>query len=190
VKNIIPNIDTDRNWLTVNLPELAEYPEQYDLNHSIIFIHNNIQPNAYQWLRKYHDLILVCGLKTTMQNVKFFGTPIYLPLSVDVKKVSKYKTALKTKEMAFAGRINKLNNRVPKACDILTGVSQPLLLRRMSYYKKIYAVGRTAIQPKILGCEIGIYDERFPDSSIWKIIDNKDVIPILQNEINKIDKGA
>lgn len=186
VKNIIPNVKTDRNWLTVNIPKLAK--TDLDLSHSIIFIHNNLQPNAYQWLRKYHDLILVCGVPSTMEKVQFFGTPIYLPLSVDVESVAKYRHVNSTKDKCFAGRMAKLNNRVPKDCDILTGLPQSVLLTRMARYQKVYAVGRTAIQAKILGCEIGVYDDRFPDPRFWKILDNKDAAKILQAKLNEIER--
>ena len=188
VQNIIPELidKTDRNWITVNIPKLAE--TDLDLSHSIIFIHNNLQPNAYQWLRKYHDLILVCGVPSTMEKVKFFGTPIYLPLSVDVKSVEKYRHTKSTRDMCFAGRLNKLNNRVPKTCDILTGMPQSKLLSKMARYQKVYAVGRTAIQAKILGCEIGVYDERFPDPKFWRIIDNYEASKILLKKLNEIDK--
>jgi hypothetical protein len=185
VKYIIPNVKTDRNWITVNLPELAK--EHVNLDHSIIFIHNNLQPNAYQWLRHYNDLILVCGIPSTMGNVIFFGHPVYLPLSVHIASVKRYRKKNKTKEMAFAGRLSKINNHVPKECDILTGMPQTILLNEMSKYKKIYAVGRTAIQAKILGCEIGFYDERFPDARIWKILDCKDAALKLQKIIDTID---
>lgn len=187
VKNIIPELvdKTDRNWITVNIPELAK--TDIELDHSIVFIHNNLQPNTYQWLRKYKDLILVCGVPKTMENVQFFGTPIYLPLSVDVGSIYKYRVAHKTKEMAFAGRLNKLNNHVPKECDILTGISQGQLLRKMAQYKKIYAVGRTAIQAKILDCEIGVYDDRFPDPNFWRVIDNYEASKILLRKLNEIE---
>ena len=46
VKYFIPNIETDRNWITINVPEYENI--DIDLSHSIIFIHNNLQPNAYQ----------------------------------------------------------------------------------------------------------------------------------------------
>ena len=185
VKNIIPNVNTSRNWVTVNLPNLDP---NIRLNHSIVFIHNNLQPNAYQWLRRYYDLILVCGVPSTMEKVKFFGKPIYLPLSVDVKSVEKYKTLYKSKDAAFAGRLNKMTKRLPSNIDILSGIPQSKLLVEMSRYQKIYAVGRTAIQARILGCEIGVYDERFLDPSIWRVIDNKEAAKILQNELDKIDK--
>lgn len=185
VKNIIPYVKTDRNWVTVNLPTIDP---SINLNHSIVFIHNNLQPNAYQWLRRYNDLILVCGVPSTLSKMVFFGNPIYLPLSVDVKSVERYKTLHKTKDAAFAGRLNKMTKRLPSNIDILSGIPQSKLLVEMSRYQKIYAVGRTAIQAKILGCEIGVYDERFPDPSVWKVLDNKTAAKILQNELDKIDK--
>lgn len=184
VKGIIPYVHTDRNWVTVNIPNLDE---SINLDHSIVFIHNNIQPNAYQWLRRYKDLILVCGVPSTRDKVKFFGTPIYLPLSVDVETVSKYKVKYKTKTMAFAGRENKINNHVPHDADILTGMPQSKLLKEMAHYETIYAVGRTAIQAKILGCNIGVYDSRFPDPTFWKVIDTHSAAGLLQIELNKIE---
>ena len=187
VNRIIPNIVTDYNWVTVNIPELVE--TDIDLNHSIVFIHNNLQPNAYQWLRRYHDLILVCGVPSTMEKVHFFGTPIYLPLSIDGGSVLKYRVMHKTKEMAFAGRLNKLNNHVPQNCDILSGMPRYRLLREMAKYQKIYAVGRTAIEAKILDCTIGVYDERFPDPNFWQVLDCYDASKILLRKINQI-KGV
>ena len=79
---------------------------------------------------------------------------------VDVKSVEKYKTLYKSKDAAFAGRLNKMTKRLPSNIDILSGIPQSKLLVEMSRYQKIYAVGRTAIQARILGCEIGVYDEK------------------------------
>lgn len=187
VKNIIPQLiaQTDRNWVTVNLPELAD--TDINLDHSIVFIHNNLQPNTYQWLRKYKDLILVCGVPSTMEKVQFFGTPIYLPLSVDVKQVEKYKRVIKDKLVGFAGRENKINNRVPSYADKLTSLPRYRLLQEMSRYYEIYAVGRTAIEAKILGCVIKVYDERFPDPNFWQVIDNYEASKILLRKLNEID---
>lgn len=185
VKNIIPNVKTDRNWVTIRLPE------QPIPDHSIVFIHNNRNPNYYEFLRQYKDLILVCGLEKTAENMQYFGKSIYLPLSVDVKSVEKYKVKEKTKEMAFAGRLIKISNMyhapVPKECDILTNMPQYKLLKAMADYRKVYCTGRTAIQAKILECEIGIHDRNFPDARIWKVLDNKDAAKILQTKINEID---
>lgn len=183
-KHIIPNINMDYNWVTVNMPELAK--TDLNLDHSIIFIHNNLQPNAYQWLRKYHDLILVCGVPSTMDKVKWFGTPIYLPLSVNVKQIEKYKRAVKDKIVAFAGRENKINNHVPSYVDRLTNLPRYRLLQEMSRYQDIYAVGRTAIEAKILGCNIKVYDERFPDPNFWKVIDSEEAAKILNRKLKEL----
>ena len=50
VKNIIPRVKTDRNWVTIRLPEMKVHPD-----HSIIFIHNNRNPNYYSYLKDYKD---------------------------------------------------------------------------------------------------------------------------------------
>lgn len=181
VKNIIPLVKTDRNWITVNTLGIG-----YD--HSIVFIHNNKHPERYEWLTKYKDLVLVCGVPETCEKVKHLGKAIYLPLSVDVEYVKRFK-AEKTKDCAFAGRlIKKRGLELPINCDILGGLPRTKLLPAMAEYKTIYAVGRTAIEAKILGCEIGAYDPRFPDLSIWKVIDNKEAAKILQDKLNEIDK--
>lgn len=185
VRNIIPHVKTDRNWVTVRL---ADIPIP---NHSIVFIHNNRNPNYYEFLREYKDLILVCGLERTVENMQYFGKAIYLPLSIDVEYVKRFRVEEKTKEMAFAGRLIKISKMyhapVPKECDILTNMSQHRLLQAMADYKKVYCTGRTALQAKVLGCEIGVHDPNFPDPRIWKVIDNRDAAKMLQDILNEID---
>lgn len=185
VKNIIPNVKTDRNWITIRLSEMKEHPD-----HSIIFIHNNKNPNYYEYLRDYKDCILVCSLPKTAENLSYFGKTIYLPLSVDVKAVEKYRVKNKTKEITYAGRRIKLdymNNRVPKNTPVLCDMPQGKLLKEMAKYKTIYASGRTAIQAKILGCKVLPHETNFPDSRFWKIIDNKEAAKMLQEMIDEID---
>ena len=183
VRNIIPNVKTDRNWVTVRLADIPD--------HSIVFIHNNRNPNYYEFLREYKDLILVCGLERTVENMQYFGKAIYLPLSIDVEYVKRFRVEEKTKEMAFAGRLIKISKMyhapVPKECDILTNMSQHRLLQAMADYKKVYCTGRTALQAKVLGCEIGVHDPNFPDPRIWKVIDNRDAAKMLQDILNEID---
>lgn len=185
VKNIIPNVKTDRNWVTIRLNDMKVHPD-----HSIVFIHNNRNPNYYEYLKNYKDCILVCSLPSTAENLRFFGKTIYLPLSVDVENVKKYKLKNKTKEIAYAGRSMKLkymNNRVPSGVDILSGMTQAKLLREMAKYKKIYASGRTAIQAKILGCEVLPHETNFPDSRFWKVLDNRQAASLLQEMLDMID---
>lgn len=179
LKYIIPNVKTDRNWVTVRLPEVKT-PD-----HSIVFIHNNRNPNYYEYLKSSKDLVLVCSTKHTYENMKFFSdNVILLPLSVNVKSVERYKVKEKTKDMAFAGRRCKITNKVPSKADILTDIPQTQLIKEMANYKKIYAVGRTAVQAKILGCEIGVYDNMYPDINVWQIFDCKDSAKLLQDILN------
>ena len=37
------------------------------------------------------------------------------------------------------------------------------------------------------GCEIMPYDKRFPDPSIWRVLDNRDAAKILQQKLDEID---
>lgn len=180
-KFIIPNVKTDRNWVTINIRGRA-------FDHSIIFIHNNLHPENYNWLEQYDDLILVCGVPSTMEKVAHLGTPIYLPLSIDVEDVKSYIPKCKTKDTAFVGRRSKAKAATfDDHVDFISNVPRTTLLKEMAKYEKVYAVGRTAIEAKVLNCDVLPYDERFPDPSIWKVLDSKDAAIILQERLNDID---
>lgn len=180
VKNIIPNVQTLRSWITVNIKGIG-------CNHAIVFIHNNKHPDHYDWLARYDDLILVCGIPETVEKVQHLGKAIYLPLSIDVETVKSY-CKPKLKNAAFVGRPAKRKGiKLPKNIDIIEGLPRTKLLPEMAKYREVYAVGRTAIEAKALGCIIKPYDPRFPDPSIWKVLDNKDAAKILQNKLDEID---
>lgn len=182
VDNIIPSVETDRAWVTVNVP-------RYACNHAIVFVHNNLDPTLYDWLKMYDDVVFVCGIPETAERMKYLGKTIYLPLSVDVEYVEQFKVDKKTKKVAFAGRPGKKKRGIlPDDIDLLEGMPRDKLLEKMADYEQIYAVGRTAIEAKVLGCEILPYDERFPDVDRWQVLDNKDAAKILQQELDKIDK--
>ena len=178
VEKMIPLVDTDRDWVTVDLQRSVP-------DHSIVFIHNNKQPYRYRYLSASSDLVLVCGIPQTAERMQRYGTAIYLPLSVDVEYVEKFSTG-KTKDTAFAGRLSKVEN-LPKGTDILGGLPRESLLKEMAKYRNIYAVGRTAIEARVLGCNILPYDRRFPNPSIWKVLDTKDAAKILQEKLRDID---
>jgi len=181
-ENIIPRIYTDRNWVTIRCGKATD--------HAIVFIHNNLKPQLYDYLQRYEDLILVCGVPETCEKVAHLGTPIYLPLSVDVDYVSRFKRDYHPLDTAFAGRPAKMRYGVlPPDIDIIGGISRPRLLRRMAMYTDIYAVGRTAIEAKVLGCNVLPYDKRFPDPDFWQVLDNKDAAKILQKKLDEIDGG-
>ena len=178
--NIIPNIKTDRNWLTINTYDRCP-------NHTIVFIHNNKEPKNYDWLKSASDLVLVCGIPETAERMKHLGRTIYLPLSVDIKTVEQYRTE-KTRDTAYAGRIAKISDtNLPENVERIARPKRDDFLREMAKYRKSYAVGRCAIEAKILGCEILPFDPRFPDPERWKILDNSEAVPILQKELDKID---
>ena len=177
---IIPFIRTTRNWITINIPNVGE-------DHSIVFIHNNVHPEHYDWLSRYDDLILVCGVPETCKKVSHLGRAIYLPLSVKVSEVERYRCE-KTKDTAYVGRKGKRNNiPFPLHTDFIEGLPRDKLLKELAKYRKVYAVGRTAIEAKILGCEILPYDQRFPNPGIWQIVDSSDAKDILQKQLDVLD---
>lgn len=180
VANIIPKIKTKRSWVTVNTRSQCE-------DGAIVFIHNNLEPELYDWMKPYKDLVLVCGIESTCDKIKHLGTPIYLPLSVDVAEVKQYAVKKKTKDKAFVGRKMKRTFKLPDDIDYIECLPRELLLEEMAKYKKIYAVGRCAIEAKILGCEILPYDDRFPDPSIWEVLDNAEAAKLLQQKLDEID---
>ena len=180
VNRIIPNIRTNRNWITINTFEC--------MDNSIVFIHNNIRTDVYDFMRGYKDLILVCGIPETMEKVAHLGIPIYLPLSIDVEYVKQFRR-YKDKDYAYVGRRKKrLEYTFPEGIDYIESLPRDELLSEMARYKHIYAVGRTALEGKVLGCEVLPYDVRFR-KDIWKVRDNLEVIPILQKLIDTIDEG-
>lgn len=181
VTNIIPRVKTNRSWVAINTYRAEDVDDG-----SIVFIHNNLHPEYYDWLKGKQDLILVCGVPETCAKVEYLGTPIYLPLSVDVEYVSQFKRT-KTKNVAFAGRRSKKTSNLLNSIDYLMNIPRQELLPKIAEYKQIYAVGRCAVEAKILGCEVLPYDSRFPDPSVWRILDNKDAAKILQRELDKID---
>ncbi len=183
VRNIIPNVKTERNWVTVNIPGRA-------FDNSIVFVHNNLYPEVYDWLKHYNNIVLVCGTPQTAERMSYLAPALYLPLSVDVKEVLQY-SAPKTKDTAFAGRPQKAAEAVlPEEVTMLSGMPRQQLLREMAKYRKVYAVGRCAIEAKILGCEVLPYDSRYPDPSFWQVVDNKEAAAMLQKMLDEHDGPA
>lgn len=183
VKNIIPRIQTTRNWVTINIPGECR-------SHSIVFIHNNLNTDRYNWIEEwgFKDLILVCGIPETCEKMKRLGTPIYLPLSIDLEYVMQFKAA-KTKEVCYAGRKGKKKyGELPTGIDYIQNMKREDMLRKIATYKEVYAVGRTAIEAKALGCKILPYDSRYPDTDLWQVIDNREAAMILQTKLDEIDR--
>lgn len=181
-KYIIPHINTDRNWITVNVKNIG-------CDHAIVFIHNNLHPENYEWLSKYNDLILVCGIRETMPKVQHLGKTIYLPLSVKVSDVEKYRTE-KTKEIAFAGRRSKRKGiELPKDIEYLEALPRTKFLEELAKFRRVFAVGRVAIEAKILGCKVLPYDDRYPNPKRWRVLDSSEAVKILQKKLDKAERS-
>lgn len=144
VKNIIPNVKTDRNWITVNTKGVP-------IGHSIVFVHDNLFPErTYSWLANTRDLIMVCGVKETMPKVRRYGIPVYLPLSVDVDYVKQFKTE-KTKDTAYVGRKDKPGTeKLPKNIDYLSGMTREMLLRRWLNTARFTLLADALLRPRYL----------------------------------------
>lgn len=181
VENIIPYVKTDRNWITIKAGELGA-------DHSICFVHNNVNfETAYAYMRAYKDVIYVVGLPDMVQRASDFGKTIYLPLSIDVKYVQQFKTD-KIKDRAFVGRrATRRTWHFPDDTDFIEGLPRDELLSRMAQYRRVFAIGRTAIEAKALDCDILPFHPRLPDPELWQVLDNRDASKILQKELDKID---
>jgi len=76
---------------------------------------------------------------------------------------------------------------LPDDIDFIEGLPREELLVAMAEYEEVYAIGRTAIEAKILGCKILPFHPRLPDVSVWKVVDNKEAAEMLQKQLNAID---
>lgn len=180
---VIPKIKTNRNWVLLNVPKCC-----YD--NSIVFIHNNKNPERYFWLKDYKNLILVCSnIKTLKFMIEMFPQfhCIYIPLSVDVNYVKQFKAKRKTREIAYFGRMEKFPENWKKNVDKLYSEDRESLLKEVAKYKSVYAIGRCAIEAKILGCKVLPHPGEYENIS-FEVIDNEEIIPELQRLLNEIDE--
>ena len=176
---IIPNVKTDRPWITINVKEPA-----LGFHRAIVFVHNHKQcPKTYEWLKGYKDLIFVCSEKDDMPKLEYLGTPIYLPLSVDVEYVKQFRKDKKTKKLAFVGRRERARDipDLPGGIEYVSGMKREQLLRKLADYETVYALDRVAIEAQILGCNVLPWPDR------WKVIDSLEAAQMLQKELDKID---
>lgn len=187
VKNIIPNVQTWRPWDTLGMKHLSS------LDHAIVFIHHNLNHDkVYSWLRRYKDLVYVCSVMQTLDwtSKQCNGHAIYLPLSIDTEYVSQFKTK-KTKGACYAGNLWKFKEPdiakyVPRGTDFPPkNLPREELLKFIAPYKVCYAIGRTAIEASVLGCEVRNCDSRY-DGVSWPVIDNKTAAKRLQEKLDMV----
>ena len=187
VKNIIPKIKTKRNWVTVNIPFNC-----YD--NSIVFIHNNKNPERYWWLENFKNLIIVCSnYKTLRIMCEFFPKfhSILIPLSIDTEYVEQFKAKRKTKKTAYYGRLEKCPPEIleDKTITKIYGKDREKNLKEVAKFKTVYSIGRCQLEAKCLDCKVICHEGEY-DNIYWKLLDNKDVIPELQRLLNEIDGGS
>lgn len=189
VKNIIPNVATKRPWDTMGMKFLRS------ADHAIVFLHHNLKPELnYKWLLKYDDLVFVCSSDVTYEWAKKqpYCHAIFLPLSIDTEYVKQFKTE-KTKQACYAGnkwafKYPDLKKYVPKDVDFPPeNLPREELLKFVAPYRECYAVGRSALEAKCLGCEVKVCDHRYPDPNFWKVIDNREAAKMLQSYLDLLD---
>lgn len=187
VENIIPHIHTSRPWDTLGMRAVRS------ADRAIVFIHHNVHcDRTYRWLDYYYDQVLVCSLPTTYEWARQHHRAIYLPLSIDIQYVQQFATK-KTLPYCYAGNAWRFKRRdlarmLPPDCPRSPkNLPREELLRFIAPYRKVYAVGRTALEALALGSEIGVCDSRFPDPSFWQLRDNSEAVEILQRELDMID---
>lgn len=181
LEHFIPNIETDRNWVTIG------YSGQC-FDHSIVFAHSNMYPHVYEYLEPFNDLILVCSWHQQMDAVKQWGTPVFLPMSIDTEYVKQFRRE-KDRDICFAGRMEKCTDelRYTPGLDFIAEVEREQFLSELARYKRVYAIDRVAIEAKVLGCEVLPYDRRFPDPDFWQVLDSRDARKMLQEIIDEVD---
>lgn len=185
LERIVPNIKTSRNWVLINA-------EHACMNHSIVFIHNNAHPERYEWLAPFKDLVLVCStIKTLNRIIEMFPKQhsIFIPLSIDVDYISKFKVERKTKGTCYYGRLEKCPEKMMNDESIIKigNGERDSLLKEVAKYKTVYAIGRCALEALALGCKVLPHKGEYEDVN-FTLTDNKEIIPELQRLLNEIDR--
>lgn len=188
VNNIIPHVATHRPWDTLGMKGVGTY------DGAIVFIHHNINMDkVYSWLKEYKDLVLIVSSPYTLEWAEENGyKAIYVPLSIDTEYVRKFKTK-KTKDTCFCGNIwsfrkDEISETIPEGVDFQPkNICREELLKFMAPYKKVYAIGRCALEAKCLGAELLQCYKKF-DVEHWELLDNREAAKILQLELDRIDK--
>lgn len=183
-KYFIPTIETDRNWITVSAGDEG-------MDHSIVFVHETLKGDLsytkYEHLFGFGDMVYVVCIPGMVGQFSRFGKTVYLPLSVDVRYVERFRRE-KDRDTAFAGRDEwRQGISFPDGTDILGMCPRDELLSEMARYRTVYAECRTAIEAKILGCDVVRYHPLFKDAPDWEILDSRDAARMLQRMLDEID---
>lgn len=182
-KHFIPRIKTRRSWVTVGTKQ--------PVDHSIVFVHETLSgPDCW---RKYEhffgcrDVVYVVSVRDDLPQFEPHGHAVYLPLSVDTEYVRRFRRA-KDKEAAFAGRDEWRDGiEFPDGIDYLGMCPRDELLAQMARYRTVYAECRTAIEAKVLGCDVVKYHPLFTGEP-FDVLDSRDAARMLQGLLDKVDR--
>ena len=186
-KYFVPAVETRRHWDVLGM-RLTNH-----LDHALVFVHHNRNmDDVYKWMERYTDLVVVASQKHVYDWAISRGyKAILLPLSVDVEYVKKFAEP-KTKEACYAGnrwrfKEEDIAKYVPSNVDFpLKDLPRNELLRFIAPYRKCYAIGRCAIEARVLGCEILKCDSRYEPED-FQILDSREAAKILQQKLDEID---
>ena len=179
VRGIVPNVETDRPWVTVNVFGKCD-------DRAIVFIHNNWHPKIYEWLKAYDDLVLVCSRRSTMRLYEYIGRTVFLPLSIDVAEVQSHMRP-KDRGTCAVGRMERIGGHdFPPGTDIITDMPREKLLDELARYKYAYATDRCAIEAKALGCAVLPFDPEVNLADLH-VYDTLDAARMLQAILDGID---
>lgn len=185
VKNIIPNVKTKRDWNTIGRDVKGMRDGM------IVFLHDNLSPWHYDWLKNYNDLVLVCSSEYTAKSVQYWGNAFVLPMSIDTEYVKQFRTK-KTKDTCFVGNVwvkENAHQAIPNNVDFFSSLPREELLKEVAKYKKCYAIDRCAQECQVLGCELLPLKVSYHCDS-FDVLDNRDAAKILQAKLDEIDKGG
>lgn len=190
VDYIIPRVHTDRPWDTLGIRACRS------MDHAIIFVHHcRNWDRVYNWLHSYKDQILVCSTWPTLDWAKRRGKKaIFLPLSIDITSVQKFKTE-KTKEACYAGnrwsfKREDENRNIPAGVDFPPAeIPREEMLKFIAPYKELYAIGRCALEGLALGCEIKPFYSAYPDPNYWVLRDCSETAQMLQESLDLLDSS-
>ena len=182
-KFFIPKIRTRRNWVTVGTKQA--------LDHSIVFVHETLSgPDCwrkYEHFFKCRDVVYVVSVRDDLEQFEPHGHAVYLPLSVDTKYVEKFKRE-KDRGTAFAGRDEwRQGIEFPDGIDYIGMVPREELLSEMARYRTVYAECRTAIEAKVLGCDVVKYHPLFAGEP-FDVLDSRDAARMLQALLDEVDR--
>lgn len=177
----IPNISTDRNWMTIRAGEAKA-------DRSIIFVHDILNfERKYAYTFDLDDPLYVVSMPWNIAECEPHGKVVFLPLSVDSEYVQRFRHE-KDRDTAFVGRREwRRGIDFPDGIDYIENVPREKLLSEMAHYRRVYALSRTAIEARMLGCEILPYHPRFQDPDQWQIYDSRDAAKDLQRLLDEAD---